>query len=71
MLPQSHFISFRSRDFGDGLKRFKPYNLPAAIVTELFKPSTDSASLLVSIKKKIFDLGVGFSLGDVTKKACF
>ena len=52
MLPQSHFISFRSRDFGDGLKRFKPYNLPAAIVTELFKPSTDSASLLVSIKNK-------------------
>jgi len=63
----------KSRDrqnFGAGLKRFKRYNSPATIATELFKPSTDSANLLVSIKK-LFDLGVGFSLGDVTKKACF
>jgi len=41
---------------------------PAAIARELFKPSTDSASLLVSIKKTLFDSR--FSLGDVTKRAC-
>ena len=44
---------------------------PAAIARELFKPSTDSTSLLVSITKKLFDLRLWFSLGDVTKRACF
>jgi len=59
------------QNFGADFKRFKRYNSPATITTELFKQSTDSASLLVSIKKKLFDLGGGFSLGDVTKKAGF
>jgi len=58
MWLESDLKPFNSRDFGDGLKRFKRYNSPAAIATELFKPSTDSASLL-------------FSLGEVTKKASF
>ena len=49
----------------------KRYNSPVDWIRELFKLSTDSASLLVSIKKTLFDLGVRFSLGDVTKKACF
>jgi len=46
----------KSRDrqkFGGGFKRFKSYNSPATTATELFKQSTDSASLLGSIKKKV------------------
>ena len=46
-------------------------NSAASIARELLKPSTNSASLLVSIKKKLFDLSVGFSLGDVTKRTRF
>ena len=49
----------------------KRYNSPVNWARELFKTSTDSASLLVSIRKKLFDFGVRFSLGDVTKRACF
>jgi len=46
-------------------------NLPASIARELFKPSTDSESLIVSILNKLFNFSVVFSLGDVTKRACF
>jgi len=48
------YIPFESRarqTFGADFKRFKSYNSPATIATELLKPSTDSASLLVSILK--------------------
>ena len=58
-------------NYGADFKRIKSYNSPSTIDTELFKPSTGSASLLVSIKKTLFDLGGGFSLGDVTNKAGF
>jgi len=47
---------FKSRvrqNFGADFKRFKSYNSPATIATELFKPSTDSASLLVSILQQV------------------
>jgi len=47
------------------------HNLPFNKAHKVFKPSTDSASLLVPIKTKLFDLGVEFSLDDVTKRACF
>jgi len=50
-------LPFKSRarqNVSDGFKRFKFYNSPTTIATELFKPSTDSASLLVSIKKNIY-----------------
>jgi len=47
------------------------YNSPADWAWKLFKPSTDSASLLVEIEKKFFVLGLGFSVGDVTMRACF
>jgi len=43
------------------------YNSLAALARELFKPSTDSASLLVSIKNHSVDLGVGFSWGERQK----
>jgi len=62
---------FNPFSYGADFKRIKSYNSPAPIATELFKPSTDSTSLLVSIKKTLFDLGGGFSLCDVTNKAGF
>jgi len=49
-------LPFNSRDrqnFGAYFKRFKSYNSPATIATELFIQSTDSESLLVSILKKV------------------
>jgi len=46
------------------------HNSPGNKARNVFKPSTDSASLLVSIKK-FFDLGLGFSVGDITMRACF
>jgi len=44
---------------------------PAARAGELFKPFTDSASLLVESKKMYFVFGLAFSGGDVTLRACF
>ena len=38
--------------------------LPAARARELFKPSTDSASLLVDIEKKVFRFGFEFFWGE-------
>jgi len=46
---------------------FFGYNSPAAIARELFKPSTDAASILGSIKKKFFDLGEGFAWDRLAK----
>jgi len=54
--------------FGEGLQR---YNSPAAKAGKLFKPSTDSASLLVEIEKNVFVLGLGLSEGDVTSGGVF
>jgi len=42
------------------------HNSPAAAAREVFKPSTDSARLLVSSQKNFSVLGLGFSWGDVT-----
>ena len=39
------------------VRPFFGHKSPAARARELFKPSTDSASLLVDIKKKIFRFG--------------
>jgi len=56
-LKRNRFLFFKRfksrvrRNYGADFKRIKSYNSPATIATELFKPSTDSASLLVSIKK--------------------
>jgi len=74
ILFNSMVYPFKSHDrhnYGADFKCIESYNSPATIATELFKPSTDSTSLLVSIKKTLFDLGGGFSLSDVTKKAGF
>jgi len=51
---------------------FFGHKSPTARARELFKPSTDSASLLVDIEKKTFVFfGLAFSRGDVTMRACF
>ena len=47
------------------------YNSAPAAVREVFKPSTDSASLLVSSQKKIFSLRLGVLLGERHKWGCF
>jgi len=39
------------------------YNSPAAAGKEVFKPSTDSPTLLVPSQKKFSVLGLGFSWG--------
>ena len=49
--------------------RFFGYNSPAAAAREVFKPSTDSASIVVPSQKKIFSFG--FSWGVVTSGGCF
>ena len=50
---------------------FFGHKSPAARARELFKPSTDSATLLVDIDKNVFRFQSGFSGGDVTTWACF
>jgi len=51
-------------------RHFFGRNSPAAIAREVFKPSTDAASLLVSIKK-IFRFGFGVLLGGRHKMGLF
>jgi len=43
---------------------FFGHKSPAARARELFKPSTDSASLLVDIEKKVFRFGFEFFWGE-------
>jgi len=50
---------------------FFGHTSPAARARELFKSSTDSASLLVDIEKNVFRFWWGFSGGDVTLRAWF
>ena len=47
------------------------YNTAPAAAREVFKPSTDSASLVVSSQKKFFSFGLGVLLGDVTSGGVF
>jgi len=54
--------------FGEGLQR---YNSPAAKARKLFKPSRDSASLLVEIEKNVFVLSMGLSEEDVPSGGVF
>ena len=44
----------------------RSYNSTGDCARELFKPSTDSASLVVKIEKKIFSFLVGVSGGNAT-----
>jgi len=45
--------------------------LPAARARELFNPSTDSASLLVDIEKKVFRFEFEVFWGERHKQGCF
>jgi len=60
---------------GPLLQQFYPslqrHNSPANSVRELFKSSTDSASLLVSIEKKSISFGLGVLLGERHKVGVF
>jgi len=47
------------------------YNSPAAIARDLFKHSTNAASLLGSIKENFFDLGEGFAWEGLAMWGCF
>ena len=47
------------------------YNSLAAAAREVFKPSPDSASLVVSSQKKKFSFGLGVLLGGLHKWGCF
>ena len=47
---------------------FFGHKSPAARARELFKPSTDSASLVVKVEKKFFVLGFRFSGGNVISR---
>jgi len=47
------------------------YNSPAAAARAVFKPSTDSASLVVPNQNKIFSFGFGVLFGDVTSGGVF
>jgi len=48
------------------VRRVFGHNSPAAAAREVFKPSTDSASLVLPSQKKFSVLAWGFSWGDVT-----
>jgi len=50
---------------------FFGHKLPAARARELFKPSTDSASLLVDIEKIFFHFWFGICWGERHKWGCF
>jgi len=50
-LSKNLFEPFESSKSQFFCKALHSYNLPAARARELFKPSTDSANLLVEIKK--------------------
>jgi len=62
---------FKSRVRHFSCRTLQSYNSPGDWARELFKPSTDSASLVVKIEKNNFLFRWGFSEGDVTKRTCF
>ena len=62
---------FQSRVRHFSCRALQSYNSPGDWGRELFKPSTDSASLVVKIEKKIFVLGLSFSGGNVTSMDVF
>jgi len=62
---------FQSRVRHFFCRALQSHNSPGDWARELFKPSTDSASLLVKIEKKIFVLGLSFSGRNVTSRGVF
>jgi len=62
---------FQSRESPKSCRDLQSYKSPGTRARELSKSSTDSESLVVKIKKKVFRFRWGISGGDVKKKACF
>jgi len=64
---------FKSRESHFSCRVLQSYNSPGDWARELFKPSTDSASLVVEIEKKCFHFifGGGFSGGNATSGSVF
>ena len=75
LFPEKNWVSFvkhfQSRVHHFSCRALQSYNSPSDWARELFKPSTDSASLLVDIEKKICVLGLSFSGGNVTSRCVF
>jgi len=63
--------AFKSRVRHFFCRTFQSYNSPGDWARELFKPSTDSVSLLVEIEKKFFVYGGVFSGGTATSGGVF
>ena len=66
-----HVYPFQSRVRHFSCRALQSYKSPGDWARELFKPSTDSASLVAKIKKKIFVLGLSFSGLNVTSRGVF
>ena len=62
---------FQSRVRHFSCRALQSYNSPGDWARELFKPSTDSASLVVKIEKKFFRLGFELFWGERHKQGCF
>ena len=61
-----HLVNFNARAGHSAGRYFFCHKSPAARARELFKPSTDFGSLLVSVEKKKL-VSLGFSVGHVYK----
>jgi len=66
LFTMTSYNSDNSIPCNDRSGQFCSHNWPAAAVREVFKPSTDAASLLVPSQKTSSVLGLGFFWGDVT-----
>ena len=64
---QEQNAPFKSRENHVSCRALQSYNSPGDWARELFKPSTDSARLVVEIEKKIFS----FSVGNATSGGIF
>ena len=62
---------FRSREKHVSCRALQSYNSSGDWARQLFKPSTDSASLVVEIEKKIFCFRWGFFGDERHKWGCF
>jgi len=62
---------FKTHENHVSCRALQSYNSPGDWARELFKPSTDSANLVVEIEKKFFVFGLGFSGGNATSGGVF
>ena len=70
-MSQMSILAFKSRENHVSCRALQSYNSPGDWARELFKPSTDSASLVAEIEKNIFVFSGGFSGGNATSGGVF